>query len=274
MFCVCILPLLVPCNRHTGNDGGVAEPSALWPLCCTITAWLETHNHADTPLRLCILSRSRGSAREGSAVGTRPAGRKGVGWGVGRGLQRALGGTSGLSPLPSTARPRAGGSPGCVPSSGDCLPSPPLVPRPNLGTSFRVFLWGVPTSFPNFSSGGNCPSSPIPGTPAFDLCAPPYGPHIQVTILFPHAEPDWVGTTAPCFVAVAPGGSPTTPCPPPPPLAPPSSKPLAPGNPACLQHPRNPNPRGSPIPPHHQPLPSPGAAGRSGEEEDGCIAVL
>lgn len=32
-FCVCILPLLVPCNRHIGNDGGVAEPSALWSLC-------------------------------------------------------------------------------------------------------------------------------------------------------------------------------------------------------------------------------------------------
>lgn len=26
-FCVCILPLLVPCNHRAGNDGGVAEPS-------------------------------------------------------------------------------------------------------------------------------------------------------------------------------------------------------------------------------------------------------
>lgn len=143
-FVVCILPLLVPCNCHPGNDGGVAEP--LVPVrCCSITAWLETHTHADTSPLHPVPQPQPGPG--GCSPWEPGLGRNGGG-GTGQGACR--GGTTGrrdnrMLPSPDVARP--------------CILSPQG--QIQAGLSHQVFLWDTPSSFPDFLYGKTVPASKL-----------------------------------------------------------------------------------------------------------------
>lgn len=186
---VCILPLLVPCERRPGSGGGAAEP--LVPVrCCSITAWLETHP-TRTP-RLCILP--------AGPQGTRP-GETGGG-----GLAQSSRRDSRTLPSPHRARPM----PAALGAA--CTLSPPqgqIHTRP----SHQVFLWGTPPSFPDFLYGK--PPRP-PNSWHTDFCCVCIGtPHPNDFAPVPMPSLAGVGAQ-PLLLGDAPWGSVTDPCPQPP----------------------------------------------------------